>query len=490
MNLRSTAHRSRQLDSRADLDYHASLRPVTNAGRTVCARFQMKRRVVITGLGVVSPIGLGVEATFDALVEKRSGVRRIQSFDPSRFSSQIGGEVVDFKAADYVPKSYRKAIKVMARDIELAVGAAYLAVRDAGLKTKCIIERGEADGATTPNIDLTRFGANIGAGLICADLNELAGALFSAVEDQSVKTDRVFSLKRWGREGMSNLTPLWLLKFLPNMLACHVTIVHDCQAPSNTITCGEASSHLAIGEAFRTIQRGAADICICGGAESKLNPMGLMRPSLLGRLATDANDSPATAVRPFDKSRKGTAISEGGGLIIIEELEHAKRRSARIYAEVAGFGASQNAASWSQPSPVGRPVQLAIQKALADAGVSPDQVELANLSGVGMIEDDASESAGLRAALGQHGTKVPVLATKGAMGNNGAGSGAIDLAITALAIHRGIVPPSQNTEEIDPNCNVNVVRKDPRDVRVNVAVSSATALSGGQTAALALRRYA
>lgn len=449
----------------------------------------MKRRVVITGLGVVSPVGLGVTATFDALVEKRCGVGRITAFDPTKFSSQVGGEVRDFKAADFVPKSYRKAIKVMARDIELAVGAAYLAVKDAGLKTKCLVERGEADGATTPNVDPARMGANIGAGLICADLTELAGALASAVEDPAVKIAREFSLKKWGREGMNNLTPLWLLKFLPNMLACHVTIVHDCQAPSNTITCGEASSHLAIGEAFRTIQRGAADLCICGGAESKLNPMGLMRPSLLGRLATDSNSAPEKACRPFDKSRKGTAISEGGGLIILEELEHAKARGARIYAEVAGFGASQNSSSWAKPQGDGRAVRLAVEKSLRDAQLNADQVDLANLAGVGTLEDDASEAAGLRSALGGGAAKVPVLATKGAFGNNGAGSGAIDLAILTLAIHRGIVPPSQNTNDIDPACGINVVRGDPRDIRANVAVSTASALSGGQTAALVLKRF-
>ncbi len=150
------------------------------------------------------------------------------------------------KMSDYVPKSYRKSTKVMARDIEIAVVAAYEAVKDAGLKTKCLIERGEAEPPATH--DPTRFGANIGAGLICADLTELSGAIYTAKDDSGQ-----FSMKRWGTEGMNNLTPLWLLKYLPNMLACHVTIVHDAQAPSNTITCGDASGHLAIGEAQRTI---------------------------------------------------------------------------------------------------------------------------------------------------------------------------------------------------------------------------------------------
>jgi len=448
----------------------------------------MNRRVVITGMGVVSPVALGTEATFDALVERRCGIRRIQAFDPSNFKSQVAGEVPKYSMGDYVPKGYRKAVKVMARDIELATVAAYLAVKDAGLKTKCLIDRGEIQGP--PNVDSTRVGANIGAGLICADLVELSSALGSAVEDPSAEPrERKFSFAKWGGEGMSNLTPLWLLKFLPNMLACHVTIVHDCQAPSNTLTCGEASSHLAIGEAFPTIARGAADVCICGGAESKLNPMGLIRQELQGRLVRDGGSEPHRACRPFDKDRCGGVISEGAGLLILEELEHAKSRGARIYAEVIGFGSASNASSWQKPQPDGRATALAMRKALKDANVSPDAVELVGSFGFGSIEHDASEAAAIHTVFGPRGGQIPVLATKGAIGNNGAGSGAIDLAVLATAMTRGIVPPSQNTDDVDPACNLNVVRGDPRDVRAGVAIASSAALSGGQTAALVIRRY-
>jgi 3-oxoacyl-[acyl-carrier-protein] synthase II len=446
-----------------------------------------KNRVVITGLGVVSPAGLGIGETFDALVEKRCGIDRIKAFDPSRFAVQIAGELKAGGVKDCVPKGYRKATKVMARDIELAVMAAYYAVKDAGLKTKCLVERGEAPGPS--DVDSTRFGANIGAGLICADLNELAGALATAVDRPDAAENRGFSLTKWGSEGMTNLTPLWLLKFLPNMLACHVTIVHDCQAPSNTITCGEASSHLAIGEAFRTIERGAADICICGGAESKINPMSLIRQTLMEHLTTRHNETPARACRPFDAERSGTVISEGGGLMILEELEHAQRRGAKIYAEVAGFGAAANSAHWMQPPADGRPLAVAIGKALQDAGAKPEQVDLINAFGVGTPQHDASEAAGFRQVLGSRIGTVPVLATKGTLGNNGAGSGAIDLAVTALAIHRGIIPPSLNTDRVDPACGLNVVRGDPKDCRSNVAVSAARAMCGGQTAALVIRRY-
>jgi len=439
------------------------------------------RRVVVTGLGLVTPIGIGAEAVWTALIEKKAGIRRISVFDPGHFDSQVGGEVSALAVRDFVPKTYRKSTKVMARDIEIAVAAAYEAVKDAGLKTKCLIERGEAQGP--PNLDSTRFGANIGAGLICADLAELAGALSTAANERGE-----FDIRKWGAEGMNNLTPLWLLKFLPNMLSCHVTIVHDAQAPSNTITCSEASSHLAVGEAFRTIARGAADICICGGAESKTNPMGLLRQQLLNRLTTTHNADPAAACRPFDVSRDGTVIGEGGGLMILEELEHARARRAPIYAELVGFGASNNAHSWSEPHPQGEGIALAIRKALADAQLPADALDLVTTFGTGIVEQDLSEARGIHAALGTRASKVPALAIKGAVGNNGAGSGAIDLSAAMLCMKHNTIPPSLNVQTVDPQCGLNVVRGDPLDARIDVALSLAYALGGGQNAALVLKR--
>src|SRR3954467_6860637 len=261
------------------------------------------RRVVITGVGVVSPLGIGARAHWEGVLAGRSAVKKIASFDPAGFPSQVGGEVPAYKIGDFVPKSYRKATKVMARDIELAGIAADDAFKDSGLKSSAYTE--------TPDFDGTRFGCNIGAGLISCELNELTNALSAAREDGNPNR---LDLKKWGKEGMQQLTPLWLLKYLPNMLACHVTIVHQLKGPSNTITCADASSHLAIGEAFRTIQRGNADLAICGGAESKVNPMGLIRQTLLKRLNDSHNDSPADAVRPFDADAKGTVFGEGGGL--------------------------------------------------------------------------------------------------------------------------------------------------------------------------------
>jgi len=429
------------------------------------------KRVERTGIGVISPFGIGAGAFWPALLAGQSGVRRIARFDPSGFECKVGAEVPAFKVGEYVPKSYRKATKVMARDIELAVVAADDAFKDAGLKSKAYTD--------APEINAERFGCNIGAGLIPADLNELTTAMFAAKD-----ADGVFDLKLWGNQGMSQLTPLWLLKYLPNMLACHVTIIHGLKGPSNTITCTDASSHLAIGEAFRTIQRGAADLAICGGAECKLVPMGMARNALLKRLVLNANDNPAGAVRPFDEGASGTVLGEGGGLFILEEYEHAKARGAKIYAEVAGFGASQDTYSVVEPDPSGHSYGRAITKALADAGVTRDDVDLVVPHGLGIAAFDRAELAGLRNAFGGALGKTPVAPIKGQVGNTAAGCG-VDAAAAVLGLYHDKVPPAVNTgKRIDPDLNVST---ETREKRVNVSVSTVYSL-GGQNAALVFRK--
>ena len=351
------------------------------------------RRVVITGIGIISPIGIGAATFWDNLIAGKVGVQRIAAFDPSGFESQIAGEVPAFKIGDYVPKSYRKATKVMARDIELAVVAADDAFKDAGLQSKAYTENS--------TLDSLRFGCNIGAGLISCELNELTAAMHVARDGGKL------DLRKWGTDGLNQLTPLWLLKYLPNMLACHVTIIHGLKGPSNTITCADASSHLAIGEAFRTIQRGKADLAICGGAESKVNPMGLVRHCLLHRLSVDANESPESAVRPFDAKAAGTAIGEGGGLLILEEYEHARARGAKIYAELIGFAASQDTYSVTEPDPTGHSYAAAIRKALKEANVLASDVGCLVPHGSGIAAHDKSELAGLRGAFGDSLSGIP-----------------------------------------------------------------------------------
>jgi 3-oxoacyl-[acyl-carrier-protein] synthase II len=432
------------------------------------------RRVVITGIGIISPIGIGSRAHWDALVSGKIGIKRIAAFDPSGFPCQIGGEVAAYKIGDFVPKAYRKATKVMARDIELAVVAADDAFKDSGLQSQAYTE--------SPNFDGKRFGCNIGAGLINPELNELTAALSTARSDQD---SNHVDLNKWGRDGMAQLTPLWLLKYLPNMLACHVTIIHQLKGPSNTITCADASSHLAIGEAFRTIQRGKADLAICGGAESKTNPMGILRQTLIKRLNESSNDAPEKAVRPFDSAAAGTALGEGGGLLILEELERAKQRGAKIYAELVGFAASQDSYRITDPEPSGHSYGNAIANALKDAKLAADDIDLLVPHGLGIASHDRAELAGLRAALAAAVEKVPISPLKAQTGSLAAGSG-VDAASAVLALHHNTIPPAVNTQKPLDGVKLNVSAT-ARDAKIDVAVSSVYSL-GGQNAALVFRR--
>jgi 3-oxoacyl-[acyl-carrier-protein] synthase II len=427
------------------------------------------RRVVVTGIGVVSPIGIGSAAFWTHLIAGKCGIARIASFDPGGFPCQIAGEAPPYKIGDYVPKSYRKATKVMARDIELAVVAADDAFKDSGLKSRAYSD--------TPDFDSERFGCNIGAGLINAELNELTAAMSTARDGNRL------DLAKWGRDGMTQLTPLWLLKYLPNMLACHVTIIHQLKGPSNTITCADASSHLAIGEAFRTIQRGKADLAICGGAESKVQPMGLIRQTMLGRLSETHNESPADAVRPFDADADGTVLSEGGGLLILEEFDRAKKRGAKIYAELVGFAASQDSFKVTEPEKSGHSCGQAIIRALKDAGLSNDAVDLHIPNGLGIATHDRAEINGLSHAYGDRLATVPLSPIKGQIGSLAAGGG-VEAAAAVLAVHHGVIPPAANV--CKPVTKINVA-PESRHGKIGVAVTSVYSL-GGQNAALVFRK--
>jgi 3-oxoacyl-[acyl-carrier-protein] synthase II len=449
------------------------------------------RRVVITGLGAISPHGLGTAAFWNALLEGKSSISSLTRFDPSAFPSRVAGTVPPYKATEYVPKSYRKATKIMAKDIELAVIAADFAVRDARLTTKGITD-GPAGASADPNkpwfkADPARMGCNIGAGLISCDLDELGRAM-SEVRNP----DNTMNLAKWGKSddpnktsGMENLTPLWLLKYLPNMLACHVSIIHDTQGPSNTITCGQASAGLALAEAARTIQRGESDLALVGGCESKVHPMGLMRWSLLNRLAADSNDNPQAACRPYDKSAAGAVLAEGGAVLVIEEYEHAKRRGATIYAEVVGLGASANAAqSVVDPDPTGEAPAVAIKKALKDARIAPDAVGLLVPPGYGIGTWDRADVAALRLAFGPALAGVSVLPARAGVGDCGAGAQALDLVAAALALHQQVVPPAVNVT--DPIDGLPVSReKTARPLTHAVVLAAAL---GGQNSAVVLKK--
>jgi 3-oxoacyl-[acyl-carrier-protein] synthase II len=431
-------------------------------------------RVVVTGLGAISPLGLTVSQMWEGLCAGRCGIDRITAFDPVGFSCKLAGQVPDYKIQEHVPKSYRKATKLMSRDIELAVIAANEALSDSGLVTKAI----DPDNV---NIDPTRVAINLGAALISCDLVELAPAVAASV------TDGKFDIRKWGKQGIELVPPLWLLKYLPNMLACHVGIIHDIEGPSNSITCGESSALLAISEASQVIARGNSDIALAGGAEAKVNPMVLIRQCLLKRATSERNDEPASACRPFDADAKGSVFGEGAGVVVLEDLDNARTRGARIYAEIVGTGQSNSINPvYEQLEPDGKGVQKAIEKALAEAQIEPDDLDLIIPHGTGIPTDDLAEARAIQAVLGRARARVPIWPTKSMLSNTGAASGVLDTVAAVRAIVDGRIPAAKNCDRKADGCDLDIVMQ-PRQANLRHVLCCSYTF-GGQTAAIVLRR--
>ncbi len=395
----------------------------------------MSERVLITGVGAISALGVGIDPLWQAMLEGRSGLRRIERFDPSGFASQVAGELPgdDFKVRKIVPKSHRKAVKVMCRDIELAVGAAAAAVEDAGIVTAA------TDSDAEPTIDPDRMGCQIGAGLISAELNELGAALVT-----SQREDGSFDLQHWGREGMENLTPLWLLKYLPNMLACHVTIVHDCRGPSNTITCCEASSGLSFAESRRVILRGSADACLSGGVEDRVNPLALFRQHCAGRLAPGSEVD--TAVQPFSPHANGTIVGEGGGLLLLESESSLERRGGTAWCSLDGVGSSQSLGD-SPLDAEPEAIAAAINAALSDANCTPVEIDAIVPLGSGIATIDDAERAALAIVFGDRLPEVPCITTIPYTGNCLSGNGGLAVAVAASALRHQQLPARLGSDE-------------------------------------------
>lgn len=433
------------------------------------------QRVVVTGTGSISPLGMTGDQMWEGLCEGRSGIGEIKSFDASGFTCRIAGEVPEFKINKFVPKTSRKAIKLMSRDIELSIVAALDAISNSGLKTKGI-NPGDV------SVDPKRMGINLGAGLISCDLVEISPAVAAS------KTDGNFDIKKWGEQGLGLVTPVWLLKYLPNMLPCHVGIIHDIQGPSNTITCAESSALLAVGEAAQIIARGSADVMVTGGAEAKVNPLVLIRQCLIGRAVSDKNIEGEKACRPFDADAGGSVFGEAAGILVLESIEHAKGRDAEILAEVVGIGQSNsiNSEIYKLESD-GKGVGIAIEKALADAEICAEQLDLIIPHGTGIAEDDLAEAKGIVSALGDVGKVIPVLPTKSMLSNTGAAGGALDLITAVKAINSGVIPAAKNCESRASGCELNINKeKIKKDISYVLCCSYSY---GGQTAAIVLKKY-
>jgi 3-oxoacyl-[acyl-carrier-protein] synthase II len=432
-------------------------------------------RVVITGLGAVSPLGLTVKQMWEGLCAGRCGISKITAFDPAGFDCKIAGHVPDYKIQQYVPKSHRKAVKLMSKDIELAVVAANEALSDSGLITKGI-------DPEKVNVNPERVAVNMGAGLISCDVVEMAPAVAASIADGS------FDMRKWGKDGLSLVTPLWLLKYLPNMLACHIGIIHDIEGPSNTITCAEVAGHIAIAEAREVIARGSSDIAVAGGAESKINPVLIMRQCLIKRTTAAHNNDPQNACRPFDAEADGSVFGDGGGVVILENLDNAAKRGAKIYAELVGTAQSACINPvYEHIAPDGTGITIAIEKALAQANISPKDIDLIIPHGTGIPQDDLAEAKAIEAAIGGETKRIPVWPTKSMLSNTGAACGGIDVVAAVCAMRDGLIPAAKNCTRKAAGCNLNIVKETIKaDIRYALCCGYTY---GGQTAAVVLKKF-
>jgi 3-oxoacyl-[acyl-carrier-protein] synthase II len=405
-------------------------------------------------MGVVSPLGHTLETFWNALLDGTSGVGPPTGTDLSGFPSRIAGEVRGFDPSALVEKKDRKRLNQMSREFRLAVGAAAAALADAGL----------TPGAVEPE----RFGIEFGAGSQSAEMSHLGPAALAALTGP----DRI-DLRAWGERGLPLVPPTWLLNYIPNIGAGYLSILHDARGPGNTVTQGDAAGVLAVGEAVRVIRRGRADVMLVGGSDTKFAHGHVARFNLAHQLSR-RNDEPERACRPFDRDRDGSVLAEGAGFLVLEQLNHARARGARIYAEVVGFASGFDGAL------TGLGLRRVIQSALGD--IAPARLDHVNAHGYGDRTTDVWEARGI-SALGA----VPVLAVKSFMGDAGAGAGVIELVASLLALDRGTVPATLNYETPDPDCPIDVSRVPRAVARDCVLKVGLTTL--GQCGAVVVRRW-
>ncbi len=412
----------------------------------------MKRRVVIAGVGLVTPVGIGTRETWRSLLDGKSGVGPITRFDSSQFPTKIAAEVKNFDPQLYIE---RKEIKKMDTFIHYAVAAAEFAMNDAGLQR---FEGAQAE----------RVGVVIGSGI----------GGFGAIENEH---------ETLVRQGPKRVSPFFIPSCIINLAAGQVSIRFGALGP-NCAPCTACStgSH-AIGDSFRIIERGDADIVISGGSEAAITPLAVGGFDALKALSV-RNEEPAGASRPFDRERDGFVLGEGAGIVILEELEHARARSASIYAEIVGYGASGDAYHMTAPPPDGDGAARAMRMTLRDAGITPEQVEYVNAHGTSTPPNDRTETAAIRSVFGSHAHRVAISSTKSMIGHLLGAAGAVEAAVTALTLHEQIIHPTINQEFPDPDCDLDYVPNVSRKADIKYALSNSFGF-GGTNACLLLKRY-
>jgi 3-oxoacyl-[acyl-carrier-protein] synthase II len=411
----------------------------------------LKRRVVVTGLGLITPLGTGVEKTWSALCAGRSGIARITKFDPADQDCQIAGEVKDFEPGDYMDK---KDIKKMDAFIHFAVGASLMAVEDAGLKI------------TEENAD--RVGVYIGSGI---------GGLPAIEHYHKILLEK----------GPGRVSPFFIPMVIINLASGQVSIRLGARGPNSCAVTACATGNHCIGDAFRIIQHGEADAMVAGGAEAAITPLGVAGFASAKALST-RNAEPERASRPFDKERDGFVLGEGAGVVVLEELESARLRGARIYAEVVGYGMTADAHHITAPPEDGRGAVRCMRLALADAGLSPEAVEYVNAHATSTMADRI-ETVALKQVFGEHAGRLPVSSTKSMTGHLLGAAGGIEAVFSILAIHRGVLPPTINQEVPDPECDLDYIPNVARRTEVRTVLSNSFGF-GGVNACLVFARCA
>ncbi|HHW21091.1 beta-ketoacyl-ACP synthase II [Thermodesulfovibrio thiophilus] len=410
-----------------------------------------KRRVVVTGMGMVSPLGLDLMSSWKAVIEGKSGVGYITHFDASDYSVRIAAEVKGFDPSNYIEL---KEVKKMDRFIHFAVAATHMAFEDSMLKI-------------TPE-NAERTGIVIGSGM---------GGL-PAIEYYH----RILLEKGWKR-----VSPFFIPMVIVNLAAGQISIRYGIKGPTLAVTTACATGNHSIGEAFRMIQYGDADVIIAGGAEAVITPMAIAGFAVMRALST-RNDEPEKASRPFDLNRDGFVMGEGAGIIILEELEHAIKRGAKIYAELVGYGMSSDAYHITAPAPAGTGGASCMKMALNDAGISPEEVDYINAHGTGTKQGDELETQAIKTVFGEHAYKLSVSSTKSMTGHLLGAAGGVEAIFTILSIYEDIVPPTINLDNPDPECDLDYVPYKPRKKQVRYAMSNSFGF-GGTNASLLFKKF-
>jgi 3-oxoacyl-[acyl-carrier-protein] synthase II len=412
------------------------------------------RRVVITGIGLITPVGIGLESTWSALVAGKSGVGPITQFDTTNYKTKIGAEVKDFDATQFMEK---REVKTMDRFLHFAIACGKMAIEDSGLPLRF---EGE---------DAERTGCYVGAGL---------GGL------QTIERTAQTLAEKGPRHGVS---PYFIPGIIVNLAPGHITIRHHILGPNMSHVSACSTGAHSIGEAARLIQWGHCDTMVAGGVEATIATMGVGGFNSMTALSTN-NEDPAGASRPFDLERDGFVIGEGAGILILEELEKAKKRGARIYAEVTGYGATSDAHHITQPAPEGEGAQRCMKVALKDAKLAPEQIGYINAHGTSTKFNDLNETKAIKAVFGAQAKKVAVSSTKSMTGHTLGAAGGIEAAFSALAIARGVLPPTINYKTPDPECDLDYVPNQAREQRVDAVLSNSFGF-GGTNATLIVQRY-